>query len=72
MYLCVNEKYYSGGPTERDQFVGVLKDPQLLNRDFQPDQIREGRNLNVRLSEMDQDTFTKLLGILDKYCSQER
>lgn len=72
MYLCVNEKYYSGGPAERDQLVGELKDLQFLNRDFQPDQIREGRNLNLRLSEMDQDIFKKLLGILDKYCSQER
>jgi hypothetical protein len=69
MYVWLSEKHFAGGPSERDQFVGELKELGLLDQVIDPQEVVSGRNLTMRLTELDDDKLTKLLDLFRRHCA---
>ncbi len=66
--LFVSPRHYADGEKQRDQLLDEVKNLQLIDQDLNPQEIISGRDLNVLLSELDQDRLDKLLTVLKKYC----
>jgi hypothetical protein len=68
IYVFINEKHFAGGSSERDQFVDELKDMRLLEQALDPQDVVSGRNLAVKIAELDDEKLAKLLDLFRKYC----
>lgn len=68
LYLFFELGKYSGGSAERDQFVNALKRLDLISPQIVPSEVTSGRNFSRSLSEMTEETFEGMLGILQSYC----
>jgi len=67
IYLFTSSRNYLNGESERDAFVNELKAAGIVDRELDPTNIISGRNLNVRLQDMEEDVFSIFIDILDKY-----
>jgi hypothetical protein len=68
-YVYIEEKRFAGGLAELDRFVGDLKELGLLDQTLAPDEVVSGRNLSVRLAELGNDDFRRLLDLFSRYCA---
>jgi len=68
IYSFLNGKYYPGGVTERDELVRRLMGLDLLDSDFDPNEVVSGRYLKRKLHELSDGEVDSLLEVLADYC----
>lgn len=68
VYCFINEKHYPGGKQERDHLVGELKSLGLLAPDLDPDEIKSGKSLVRKLTDMRKDELKKMFDIFSHCC----
>lgn len=68
IYVFINERHFAGGPSERDRFVDDLKELRLLDQTINPEEVVSGRNLALKLAELEDDRLSALLDLFRRYC----
>lgn len=68
-FCYLNERYYPNGAEERDQLVAELKGLSMYHRDFNPQGVEMGKNLDRELADLGDDEFRRLLDILSRFCA---
>jgi len=69
IYIILRENCYLGNLIERNKLVSELKNLNLLNQDFMPDSVKDGRYLTKKIMELSNDELDNLLNIFNKYCN---
>ena len=69
VYLYTNLGNYPD-KQERDNLVHELKFIELLDNEFNPNDVISGRNLSKTIQTMNEKQITSLLDILEKYCQE--
>jgi hypothetical protein len=69
-YCFINEKHYPGREGERDRFVNELKALGLLDPDLDPREVKSGKNLIRKLTDMREEEFRKMLDLFSHYCEK--
>jgi len=67
VYVFLADTHFVGGASERDQFVRELKELRVLNQNVEPE-AASGRNLAVKLTELDENGLAELLAVFGKHC----
>jgi hypothetical protein len=70
LYVVLRASNYPDGVSDRDQLVRDLKAIGLYPEDLDPASVVDGRNISRGLSDLTDDAFDRLLGILSRYCGK--
>ncbi len=68
IYCYLAESCFTRGVEERDELTSWLKDLNLLDPDFDAEQVTSGRNLIRRIDQLSKEDLERLLEIMYRIC----
>ena len=68
LHSFLNPKCFLNGDEGRDELVSELKRIELLDQNFDAQEVVSGRNLNKKIFELNEYEFDEFIKIYDRYC----